>query len=137
MRFSVLHLSYNDFSSRISLSVIGPFQEFSTLPGEYIWMNVRNKDQMNNSESKVFKYDRSSDEVRTIVFDFYPETSTNPLNLTLTMTTNITSSVEFKVFVDAKSIIPAIGVVSAVFILIFLNVLFGADVRFANASKSI
>lgn len=132
---AVLNLSYIDFSSRISLSVIGPLRESSSSTGEYIWINVRNQDQMNNSESKVFKYDRSSDEVRTLAFDFYPEVSSNTLNLTLTMKTNITNSVDFKVFVDANSIMPAIGVISAVFILIFLNVLFGAEVKSLKFAK--
>lgn len=84
---------------------------------------------MNINEVKIFEIDHSSSEVRAITFDFYPEESSlQTLNLTLTMATNIESTITFQLILDANAIEPHIGVISAAIILIFLNVLIGAEV---------
>lgn len=127
--FSALNLSYSDHNSRISVHVFGSFRETANLNGEYLILNIQNRDKMNINEVKIFEIFDSSYEVNAITFDFYPEAlSSKPLNLTLTMGTNVANAIAFQLTVDSNAIVPEIGVISAAIILIFLNVLIGTEV---------
>lgn len=126
-----MNLSYSDHGSKISVRVSGPFREIPNLNGEYLILNVQNRNKMNISEVKVYEVDQSSDAVQVHTFDFYPEASSSlPLNLTLTMGTNVENTITFQVTVDANAIVPEIGVICAAIILIFFNILIGAEVNY-------
>ncbi|XP_055295146.1 P protein-like [Sitodiplosis mosellana] len=124
-----LNLSYSDYGSKIAVRVVGSFRENSSLNGDFLILNVQNRDKTDISVVKIFEIDHSNYEVCTITFDFYPETSSlQALNLTFTMATNVENTIAFQLTVDANAIVPEIGVISAVIILIFLNVLIGAEI---------
>lgn len=125
-----MNLSYNDFGSRISINVwIDPLQEPLNFSQTLLWMHIEN--HTNSSMTKVIEFDQSNDEARTIDFDFYPKVQpkTKQLKLSLKMTTNAENPIAFKVFIDANPINTQVGVVAAISILIFFNVLLNAEVN--------
>lgn len=138
MLFSALNLSYSDFGSKMSVCVVGMFRETSSLTGDFLIINVQNRDNLDTSVVKMFEIVHSNQEISTITFDFYPETlSSQPLNLTITMGTNVERAIAFQLTVDANAIVPEIGVISAAIILIFLNVLIGTEVKFQHINSII
>lgn len=125
-----LNLSYNEFGSRISINVwIGPFQEPLNYSKALLWMHV--KSHINDSMTKVIQFDQSNDEARSIDFNFYPKVlpKTKQLKLSLKMTTNVENPIAFKVSVDANPINTEVGVVAAISILVFFNILINAEVN--------
>lgn len=125
-----MNLSYNDFGSRITINVwIGPLQEPLNFSQALLWMHIES--HTNASMTNVIKFDQSNDEARTIEFDFYPEalSTAKQLKLSLKMTTNVENPIAFKVFIDANPINPHVGVVAAISILIFFNILINAEVN--------
>ena len=135
--FLALNLSYSDFGSKMSVCVVGSFRETSSLTGDFLIINVQNRDNLDTNAVKIFEIDHSSHEISTTTFDFYPEAlSSQPLNLTITMGTNVERAIAFQLTVDANAIVPEIGVISAAIILIFLNVLIGAEVKSQQFSRS-
>lgn len=124
-----MNLTYNDHGSRISIGVNGPLTTFSNYTKRFVRLNIENMDLINNTATQLFGIDEISDEIRTIVFDFYPKARKNALNLTVKMTTNVKDTVELKLFVDSEPIDPNVGLIFAAIILIFFNILINAEVK--------
>lgn len=108
---------------------IDPLQEPLNFSQTLLWMHIEN--HTNSSMTKVIEFDQSNDEARTIDFDFYPKVQpkTKQLKLSLKMTTNAENPIAFKVFIDVNPINTQVGVVAAISILIFFNVLLNAEVN--------
>lgn len=85
----------------------------------------------NSTMTKVIKFNQTNGETDVISFDFEPKVPSNveQLKLSLKMTTNAESPIAFKVLIDANPLNAEIGVVAAIFILIFFNVLINAEVN--------
>lgn len=77
----------------------------------------------------MYEINRSIDQTESMTIDFYPEAASQALNLTLTMGSNVENGIAFQLIVDANAIVPEIGVISAALILIFFNILIGAEVQ--------
>lgn len=108
--------------------MIGRFRETASLIDEYVIFKIQNRDNMNISTVNIYEIDHSNEPSNCMTFDFYPETSSESLNLTLTMRSNIENSIAFQLIIDANAIGPEVGVTSAVLILIFFNILLGSEV---------
>lgn len=104
---------------------ISPFQEPLNLTQTFLRVHITS--QANSSMTKVLKFDQTD----PIEFDFDPKVPSNAeqLKLSLKMTTNADSAIAFKVLIDANPLNTDIGVVAAIFILIFFNVLINAEVN--------
>lgn len=127
---SAINLSFDDFGSRVLINVwISPNQEPLNFSESILWIRVES--HTNASMTKVIKFDRSSDEPRSITFDFNPKVQPKAkhLELSLEMKTNAENPIAFKVFIDENPINTGIGVVAAISILIFLNILINAEVN--------
>lgn len=123
-------MSYSDFGSRISISVcVSPFQEPFNFTQTFLRMHIASG--ANDSVTKVMKLDHTQGEMHVSNFDFYANVSarTSQLNLSLKMTTNAESPFAFNVGIDPDPIDTDYGVVAAIFILIFLNILINAEVN--------
>lgn len=94
-------------------------------------MWIRVESHTNASMTKVIEFDRSSDEPRSITFDFNPKVQPKAkhLELSLEMKTNAQNPIAFKVFIDENPMNTEIGVVAAISILIFFNILINAEVN--------
>lgn len=88
---------------------------------------------MTISETEVYEFDKSNGEMNTFEFDFFPEIISTTLDLTFLMSTNVDDSIAFKFVVDAKPVNPEVGVILAIVILIFFNILVNAEVNVNNA----
>lgn len=85
--------------------------------------------------TEVIKFDnKSNDGIREVEFEFYPKVTSQmkQLKLALKMTTNAENPIAFKVSVDANPINTEIGVVAAIIILIFFNILINGEVNETN-----
>lgn len=145
VNFSALNLSYNDHGKKITISLIGlVLRERSTqtnssdVDENSLTVNVRNKNKSNNSVAKVYDFIFDDYEENTVTFDFYPDVSSSSssspaqaLNLTFTMSAvGMTDNppISLHLLVNPNAIVPEIGVLAAAIILIFFNVLLGAEV---------
>lgn len=138
VNFSALNLSYSDHGTKLIISLVGALKEYSNTSDKYFIVNVQNRDRANVSEIKVYGIDRSSYELTTMSFDFYPDVlMPQPLNLTFTMATNFENPIAFQLIVDANAIMPEVGVASAAIILIFFNVLLGAEVTILSIHSTL
>lgn len=125
-----MNLSYDDFGTRIPINVwISPHQEPLNFSETILWIHVES--HTNASMTKVIKFNRSNDEPRSISFDFYPKVQpkAKQLKLSLNMKTNAENPIAFKVFIEENPINTDIGVVAAISILIFFNILLNAEVN--------
>lgn len=90
--------------------------------------------------TEEIKFDQSNEEARSIEFDFNPKVNSNSktkqLELYLKMTTNSKDPIAFKVFIDANPIDSEIGVIAAISILIFFNILINTEVNGLNLTVS-
>lgn len=124
-----MNLSYSDFGPKISINIwIGPNQEPLNFSQTVLWMRIES--QTNSSMKKVIEFDHPNEEARTIQFDFYPKVQpqTEQLELSFKMKTNAEDPIVFKVFIDENPINTEVGVIAAISILIFFNVLLNADI---------
>lgn len=124
----MLNLSYNDYGSKMTITLTGPLREFSNSTTNYLRVGIQNKDLINDGRTKAFELSESRNEIRTFDIDFYPKISLASLNLTLTFDTNVRNSTVLRFFIDSKSVDIEIGVISAIVILIFFNILVNAEV---------
>lgn len=112
----------------MTITLTGPLREFSNSTTNYLRVGIQNKDLINDGRTKAFELSESRNEIRTFDIDFYPKISLASLNLTLTFDTNVKNSTVLRFFIDSKSVDIEIGVISAIVILIFFNILVNAEV---------
>lgn len=119
---SALNVSYQEYGSKISVNIVGPFHECTNATEHYVMI-----EENHSKHRHVFVIDQSNDEINTLNFDIRPE-GNGTLNLSFSLTSNVRESIAFQFFVDSYSVETEIGVISAGIILVFLNILIGTEI---------
>lgn len=122
---------YDDFGSKISVNLIGPFRKTTNVSNDYITINAQIEHDMH--VIKYFDIVRSSDgqsKPDTVTFDLDLNSVPSALNLSLQFVTNAENATSFQMFIDTHALDIQVGAICGGIILILLNVLIISEVIF-------
>lgn len=128
---TVINKSFEDFGSKVTFTLVGPFKKYSHLSNEYVEFVVRASDS-NTNQSERFFYsteiiEAEKSEISTFTLNFDP-TANISRDLNIEIYTSIDKIVSFRLLIDTHSLDTDTGAVLAGLILVLLNVLIVSEV---------
>lgn len=132
-----LNYHYDDFSSRISVHLIGPFGKITNESSQdriSIYMQIEDKEQ----SPKYFAItrtgkDQSKPDKVTFDFDIGNASSATQLNLSMQLMTNAEDAISLQLLIDTHSVDLRVGALCGGIILILLNVLIISEVKMKHS----
>lgn len=125
-----MNCSYDDISSKISLSLVGPLREPTNTSRDIITIEIHIGDGL--CATKYFDIERSSDDqskLDIVTFAMDIDTKATQLNLSLHFSTNADDAIALQLLIDTQMLNTQIGAICGGIILITLNVLIISEVK--------
>lgn len=121
---------YDDFGSKISVNLIGPFKESVNKSHDNIMIFARTGNDIHETMYfDIIKPGNDQSKPDQVTFDVYTDPKTTKLNLSLQFTTNTETASTFQLFIDTYSLDTQMGAICGGIILILLNVLIISEVK--------
>lgn len=125
-----LNYLYNDFGSKISVHLRGPFKKSTNTSRATISIHTQIGDIV--SDVQYFDVERTDTDQRildTLTFDANIDTISTELNFSMQFVTNASEAILFELLIDTNSLNTQIGAICGGIILIVLNVLIISEVK--------